>query len=128
MHMGTRVQKGGCIKPLCPGVKCSYTLAQRLFAVMASALSEETLPRLHEAPSCPSLSAQPTGQAWLLTGVFWHVCRKHQLQMWLEHCVLDSLPHYISTAPGDLPVRGTVLRGSIGLASLARPRHLQLRT
>lgn len=100
VHGDTRVQKRGCIEPLCPGVKCSYMLAQWLFAAMASALSEETLPRLHEATSCLSLSAQPTGQAWLLTGVFWHVRRKCQLQMWLEHRVLGSLPRFISTAPG----------------------------
>lgn len=129
VHGDTRVRKGGCIEPLCLGVECSYTLAQRLFAVMASALSEETPPRLRKATSCLSLSARPTGQAWLLTGAFWHVCRKRQLQMWLEQRVLGSPPRFISTAPGDLPVRGTTLRGSAGgLASLARPRHLQLRT
>lgn len=72
---------------------------------------------------------KPRGQPWLPTGAFRHVCRKRQLEMWAEQRVLGSPPRFISTTPGDLPARGTALRGSTGgLASSARPRRSQLRT
>lgn len=130
VHGDTRVQKRGCIKPLCPGVKCSYTLAQWLFAAMASALSEETLAASSARSNQLPCSLRTTHRAGLAPNWSVLACTQKMPATDVAGAPRAGKPATLHLhCPGDLPARGMVLHSSTGgLASSARPRHLQLCT